>query len=121
MSSKNKRLSAGSTPINNNSSTTGSNRSIEGTSPILPSNLKRKISFSSDSDSDSEIIFTKQANKRKKMSDKEELKLWFTKQFGDKIEKINQLATGAQVDSLKEEIQRNSARTEENTKEVAID
>ena len=71
MSSNKRRFSAGSTPINANKET-GLNSSFEKSSPVV--GTKRKISFScSDSESDEEIIFTKQANKRKKMSDTDEI------------------------------------------------
>ena len=77
---KDKRLSVGSTPLPEKNDIDIS-RSIEENSPIIVG-AKRKISFSSDSESDDEVIFTKQANKRKKMSSQEELKVWFRKEFG---------------------------------------
>ena len=116
-----RRLSAGSTPVpSTNKSGIDINASIENNSPIatpaISKATKRRLSFDpvSESDSDSEIIFTKQANKRKKMSEKDEMKVWFKEQFGDKLDKLDFLATSAQVTALHEELSKNSAKTEKN-------
>ena len=111
-----RRILAGSTPIGNKEDTEQDiSRSIEENSPIpsLTSNsTKRRLSFSSEYDPDPEIIFPRQANKRKKMSTTDELKLWFQKE-------LDKLSTKVQVVGLRTEIAANSAKTEENTKELA--
>ena len=115
MSHTSRRISAGSTPIGSQGNS-GQDISIgiEENSPI-PANgtecLKRRLSFS-DSDSDHEIIFTRQANKRKKMGIDDELKVWFAKE-------LEKLSTKEQVDGLRNEIASNSAKTDENTRELA--
>ena len=116
MSNKSKRLSAGSTPIVANASSLDIDKNIEENSPIV--STKRKLSFSEDTDSDDEIIFTKQANKRKKMSSKEEIKLWFREEIGNKLDKLELLATSEQVDLLRADITKNTAQTEANTLEI---
>ena len=111
-----KRLSAVSTPVLSVARTTGNNdisASIEDNSPVASTttttSTKRRLSFdSAESDSDTEIVFTQQANKRKRMSDKEEIKMWFREEFGSKLDKLDYLATSAQVNALHAEMNKNT-------------
>ena len=124
MNTEKRRISAGSTPISANAGDISV--TIDTNSPIAPAPIttgtKRRLSFTgADSDSDEEVIFTKQANKRKKMSDKEEIKMWFREEIGDKLDKITStlVATNSQMEALMADMVANTAKTAETTREMS--
>ena len=82
------RASAGSTPLPESLQWVRDLHLLNSTnSPISGAN--RKLSFSDpelEESIDNEVIITSQADKRRKMSEKEELQLWFKKEFGQKLD-----------------------------------
>ena len=68
-----------------------------GASPVLTRKTKSNCVYNSDSDSDNEIIFTQQANKKRKMSGDETLRLWIS---GELAKQMAPLATKDQLSSL---------------------
>ena len=82
-----------------------------GASPILPIQL----SFGSESESDKEVIISSQANKKRKMSETDTLKLWISTELDKKLDK---LATRSQLDSVMTAVEGNTARLERQEKEI---
>ena len=88
-----------------------------GASPIL---RRRNQSISSapdtDSDSDTEIIFTSQANKKRKMSGDEAMKLWISAEFSKQFATV---ATKEQLGTLITSVESNTATSQANANALA--
>ena len=85
-----------------------------GASPILQS--REQLIAATDSDSDDEIIFTTQANKKRKMSADDAMKLWISNEFK---KQLAHLATRDQMENIVSSVDRNTALSQANAAALA--
>ena len=102
-----RRVSAGSTPLPDSLQCI---RDLNNTTDV-GSPIKKRLDFINTDDSHDEVFINRQANKKKKMSVNDELKIWFRKEIAG-------LATGEQVEGIKVAVESNSARSEANENKI---
>ena len=82
-----------------------------GASPILPGRGTGTQILVTDSKSDDEIIFTSQANKKRKMSGDDAMKLWISNEFK---KQLAHLATRDQIENIVDSVDKNTALSQAN-------
>ena len=87
-----------------------------GASPILPGRGTGLQILVTDSDSDDEIIFTSQANKKRKMSGDDAMKLWISNEFK---KQLAHLATRDQIENIVDSVDKNTALSQANAAALA--
>ena len=86
-----------------------------GASPILRPNTTG-VNDDYESSEDEEIIFTQQANKKRKMSAEDQMKIWITGEF---TKHLSALATKDQLTSLITAVDRNTVTSQANASALA--
>lgn len=93
---------------------TTSSSTVTSTPTVSSSLIPRRLEF--DSDSDEEVTFNFQANKRRKTTMDEETRIWITNQFA---EQTKLLATKEQLDRIAADANHSREQSEKNAKELA--